>query len=222
MRLLPLLLLLLSSAAQAAKIPVIVNVGVGPTVATVGNPTSGSMPVSAGLSLQVEGWVSRKTLRSKAVRRMVPQQYRGMVKQLEDLHVTPLPLWVVPDEIFLTSLDDARPTLRGASWAPWSVQLLHSPKGPHTSLSLAPRVSWLSLSAPGVAAQGLPWLGASLDPEVQTKMNQRVGVAVAGSVGAGWTPALESPAALGMAGVPWLQASGSVRLQLRFPIEVQP
>ena len=210
-------LLLMLSWARAAKVPVIINIGVGPSVGVVGSPGSWAAP-SLGLSLQVEGWVSRRTLRSKTVRRNVPSQYRGMLKQMEDLHVIPLPLWVVPDTAFVSPMSSEGPALQGASWAPWSVQLAHEAKGAHRSLSLAPRVSWLHLANPGADAIDQAWLGASLDPEIQTKMRRRVGLAAHGSLGAGWSPEITSPN-VDLSGVPWLQATGSVRLQIRIPFD---
>lgn len=209
--------LLLLTAAEAKKIPVTVNVGIGPTLSAVGSP-SGGMLTAAGLSLQVEGWVSRKTLRSKAVKKRVPKQYRSMLNSMDDLHVVPLPLWVVPDTAWLASLDEDAPALRGASWAPWSMHLFHKVGAPHVSVAVAPRVSWLRLSEGSAEPENHPWLGLSLEPEVQTKMRKQVGVAVGGSLGAGYAPEISG---YGIDGRPWLHASGSVRLQVRVPIKVK-
>jgi hypothetical protein len=217
------LLSVLLSTAQAKKIPVVVNIGIGPTLAAVGSP-SGGMSTSAGLSLQVEGWVSKKTLRSKAVRRRVPSQYRGMLKKMDDLHVVPLPLWVVPDAVWLAELplldDSPEATLQGASWAPWSVHLAHSTEGLHSTVALSPRVSWLRYSTEGEDPLNVPWIGASLDPEIQSNMSNQVGFAAAASIGAGYAPELDTPE-LGLSGRPWLQASASLRLQIRVPIKIQ-
>jgi len=212
-------LLALGLSAQAAKIPVTVNIGIGPTIGTVGT-TGGLMAPSLGLGLQLEGWVSKKTLRSKKVRRRVPKQYRGMVRGMDDLHARPLPTWVVPDTALIAPLQEG-PAVRGASWAPISVALSHraKAKGPHWSLSVSPRIAWLNLSADGAETTNQGWYGASIDPDLQSNMKNTVGVAVAGSIGAGWTG--EPSSAYGLDGRPWLMASGTVRLQIRVPIKIK-
>lgn len=215
------LMLCMVSSALAVKVPVTVNIGIGPTVGTVGTPGNMMAP-SVGIGLQVEGWVSRRTLRSKQVRRRVPRQYRGMVRQMEDLHVRPLPTLVIPDSALLAPVEEGAPSLRRASWSPLSLGLLHASKrgAPHWSLSLAPRVAWLSLQpAGGGDALNQAWLGASIDPEVQSHMRRRVGVALRGSLGAGWTPAVTAPN-LGLDDAPWLMASATARIQLRFAMKI--
>ncbi|MEL6347556.1 MAG: hypothetical protein AAFV53_30895 [Myxococcota bacterium] len=208
-------------AAHAAKIPVIVNVGIGPTIGVVGGAGQFSAP-SLGLALQAEGWVSKKTLRKKKVRRRIPKQYRGMVRDMPDLHVRPLPTLLIPDAVFIGPVQDEGAALRGASWSPISMALVHQgrAKGPHVSVSVAPRIAWLNLSgAGGGDAINQGWLGASIDPEVQTNQRERVGFALTGSVGAGWTPDV-SDANIGLDGRPWLMISGGARLQLRFPMKI--
>lgn len=215
------LTLLCALTAHAAKIPVVVNVGIGPTVGTIGAP-GGFMAPSVGIALQAEGWVSKKVLRSKKVRKRVPQQYRGMVRQMDDLHARPLPTWVIPDAAFIGPLQEDAAALRGATWAPISVLLGHSAKNskPHWGLGVSPRVAWLNL-VPDDGADPINqgWYGASIDPEIQTNMKQTLGVAVGGSVGAGWTSEVTDPA-LGLEGRPWLMMSGHLRLQVRFPMEI--
>lgn len=214
-------LFLTASVAAAAKIPVIVNIGIGPTIGTIGTP-GGLMAPSVGIGLQAEGWVSRRTLRSKRVRRRVPQQYRGMVRKMDDLHVRPLPTLVIPDSTFFGPVEEGVPALRGATWAPLSLSLSHSVKrnAPHWSLAVAPRLAWLNLQpADRGDATNQAWLGASIDPELQSNMRQRVGFAVGGSLGAGWTPEITAPD-LGLDGTPWLMVSATARLQLRIPMKI--
>ena len=207
----------LSAEAAAAKLPATINVGIGPTVGTVGNP-KGNLPLSAGLALQVEGWVSGKTLHSKKVMRRVPKSYRSLVRKMDDAHVVPLPVWVLPDRVWLGSLDSSTPTLTGASWSPLNLSLLHKAEGLHATFSVAPRVSWLRFSAPGQDPVHQAWLGGSLGPEIQTNLQKRVGVALGGCWGAGASKA--QPSAGGHDLRPWMMADAYARLQLRFPIEV--
>ena len=98
-------LLVLTLSAWSAKVPATINIGIGPTVGTVMNPAlAGPAPLSVGVALRAEGWVSKKTLHSKKVLKRVPRKYRGMVRNMYDLHVVPMPVWVVPDTAFLASV----------------------------------------------------------------------------------------------------------------------
>lgn len=209
------------SAALAGKIPATINVGIGPTVAWLGDPTAGPMAPSVGVAVLAEGWVSKKTLRSKKVMRRVPRQLRGMVKGMPDAHITPLPVMLVPDIVAVAPLAPptaSRPSVAPVSWSPLGLSLVHRTKGPHVVLDAQPRVSWLRLTDAQGATAHTAWLGASLQPEVQTALRKRAGVAVGGHVGAGWVP--EPKTALQGYTMPWLHTDLYARLQLRFPIEV--
>jgi hypothetical protein len=214
-------LLALSSTADAAKVPATVNIGLGPTVAWVGNPGAGPITPSVGVALQAEGWVSKKTLNSRKVKRRVPKQYRGMLKGMPDAHVTPLPVMLIPDVVGLVPLpaeDATAPSAMPVSWSPLGISLVHKVKGPHVVFDLQPRVSWLRLEDAAGTKANTAWLGATVQPEVQTNMKKRVGVAVGGHVGGGWVP--EPKATLQGYAMPWMHADGYARLQLRVPIEV--
>ena len=217
----PLMLLALASTAEAGKVPATVNIGVGPTVALLGNPLDGAMTPSVGVSLQAEGWVSKKTLRSKKVMKRVPKQYRGMVKGMPDAHVTPLPVMLIPDIIGIVPIKTEAatgPTVIPVSWSPISASFVHKVSGPHVSIDVQPRLSWLRLEDTAGTKANTAWLGATLQPEIQSNMTRRIGMAVGGHVGGGWVP--EPTTALQGYTAPWMHADGYARLQLRVPIEV--
>ena len=216
-----LVLTVLSSTASAGKVPATVNVGIGPTMAWLGDPLSGVMTPSVGVSLQAEGWVSKKTLRSKKVMKRVPKQYRGMVKGMPDAHVTPVPVMLVPDIVGilpLTSEDSTAPSVVPVSWSPLSASFLHEAKGTHVSVDVQPRLTWLRMEDAGGQKANAAWLGATLQPEIQTAMKRRLGVAVGGRLGGGWVPEPTTP--LQDYTAPWLHADAYARLQVRIPIEV--
>ena len=206
--------------ASAAKVPATVNIGLGPSVVWLGDPSTGTLSRSVGLSLMAEGYVDRKTLRSKKVIKRVPRQYRSMVRGMPDAHVVPIPAMVIPDVVGLVPLGDTgeQPQLMPVSWAPIGVSLLHKTDGPHVVLDAQPRLSWIRSSDPQNGDAHTAWLGATLQPEFQTAMSQRVGVAVGGHIGAGWSPSPYEDAAPWI--MPWMHADSYARLQVRVPIEV--
>ncbi|MFT4628569.1 MAG: hypothetical protein ACI8PZ_007265 [Myxococcota bacterium] len=213
-------LLAASPAAHAGKVPVTVNIGLGPMVSWLGNPANGPMARSYGASIMAEAWVDKKTLHSKKVMRRVPSQFRGMVKNMDDAHITPLPLMLVPDLVGIGPLppkDATGTSVVPVSWSPISISLIHATKGPHVVLDVQPRVSWLRMADADERASSV-WLGAALQPEVQTSLEGRVGFAVGGHGGAGWVPALKKD--LDGYAMPWLHLDGYARLQVRVPIEI--
>lgn len=203
----------LTSSAQAAKVPAIINVGMGPTIGTVMSPSAqGPAPLSVGVALRAEGWVSGKTLRSKKVMKRVPRKYRGMVRNMDDMHVVPMPVWLVPDTVFVASVKPEAPTMRGVGWTPVSVYLMHKVKPMHTSVALSPRLGWVQYAQPQADPLNMGWFGVDLNPEVQSRMKRKVGVAAGGNAAVGY--ATQPIDAAGQR--PWLWLDGYLRLQLRF------
>jgi len=207
------LLALSTTLGLAAKVPAVINIGIGPTIGTVMNPSAaGPAPLSVGVALRAEGWVGGKTLHSKKVMKRVPRKYRGMVRQMDDLHVVPLPVMLVPDTVFVASVKPEAPTMRGAGWTPVSLYLAHKVKPMHTSLAASPRLGWVQYSEEEADPVNLGWLGIDLSPEVQSPIKKKVGVAVGGNAAAGFAT---EPVGLDET-LPWLWLDGYVRLQLRF------
>ena len=206
-------LLTLSLTAHAAKIPATINIGVGPTIGTVMNPSAaGPAPLSVGVALRAEGWVAGKTLRSKKVMKRVPRKYRGMVRNMDDLHVVPVPVWVVPDTAFVASVQPAAPTVRGVGWTPVSLYLLHEHTPAHATVALSPRLGWVQHAEAEADPLNMGWFGIDLNPELQSRMKRKVGVAAGGNAAVGY--ATQPIDATGQR--PWLWLDGYLRLQLRF------
>jgi hypothetical protein len=210
-----------TTTATAGSIPATVNIGIGPTMSWLGAPGEAPLSRSVGVALLAEGWVSKKTLRSRKVKKRVPKQYRGMLKGMPDAHVTPLPVMLIPDLVGIAPLraeGETAPSVVPTSWSPLSLSLIHETKGPHMVFDVQPRVSWLRLEDSAGTKTNAAWLGASVQPEIQTHMKKRVGVAVGGHVGGGWVP--EPKTTLVDYAAPWLHTDAYARLQLRFPIDV--
>ncbi len=219
-------LVALPLTATAGKVPATVNIGVGPTIGTVWMPSvSGPPPLSVGIALRAEGYVDKKTLHSKKVMRRVPKKYKGMVRSMDDLHVVPLPVMLIPDQVLVgpVNKESADQTVRGVGWTPVSLYLAHNTKGMHRAVSAAPRLGWVNYDA--VASDdGAPtnhaYLGLDLGPELESPMKKKVGVAVGGNIGPGLVLGKTSGGA-GSAATFGVWTDAYVRLQLRKPIKVK-
>ncbi len=212
------LIALFCLSAFALKVPATVNIGIGPTVGTMGNPQASQWSPSWGVALMAEGYVDRKTLHSKKVMRRVPKQYRGMVRNMDDVHVIPLPVMLLPDSLMLAPIGSPTVSILPVSWAPLDLWMMHKTKGWHRTAGVQLRGAYLGAEgANGYEGDGA-WLGATLATDIQSPYKQRWGIALGGHAGPG-APLLELKA-LGI-DAPWLNLGAYARLQLRSPIEVE-
>lgn len=173
--------------AAARKIPVLLNIGVGPAAWTFQGGLGAERTWHPGVQLRLEAVLTKKTLKSKAVLRRVPKQYRDLVRKQPDLHVRPLPLLLVPDAIVLGSSPEGT-AIHGAGWAPIGLYLFHKTGKTHTGLKLQPRILALSVR-PGPEADpaGLAHLGLALNPDIMAKVARRLWL------GAGWESSFGLP-----------------------------
>ncbi len=215
---LPALLVFIGLAA-AVKVPATVNIGLGPTVGALANPLSGAFEPAWGLSLQVEGHVSGKVLHSRKVMRRVPKAYKKRVREMDDAHVVPLPVMLIPDTVMFGGLGTRAVEVLPVSWSPVELYLAHHTGGLHRQVGLQLRGSWLRVKDEDAGPANGFWLGATIAPEIQSPYKQRVGFALGGRIGPGL------PVVFG--GAPthketlWLDMAAHGRLELRFPIEVK-
>jgi hypothetical protein len=234
----PLLAALLALASLAAapalaapprdnRIPVTLNIGLGPAIGTMVLPgLGGPPPVSLGLSLRVEAYLDSQTLHSKRVMRQVPRQYRDMIRGSKDLHILPFPTPFLPDTALLLPLTghDGGPTLRAVAWSPFGLYLTHKVKPAHTALSLGPRIAWVSLdgdAAADPAATSHVFLALELNPERQTHMQKRWGTTLGARVAPGFVGPRTIAGQAGAGGF-GMGVDAYLRLQLRTTIRVKP
>jgi hypothetical protein len=209
------------------RVPVTLNIGLGPAIGTVVLPgLGGPPPVSLGLALRIEAYLDGQTLHSKRVMRQVPRQYRDMIRGSKDLHILPFPTPFLPDSALLLPLTghDGGPTLRSVSWSPFGLYLAHKVKPVHTALSLGPRIAWVSLdgdAAADPAATSHALIALELNPERQTDMQKRWGT----TLGARVAPGFVGPrtiAGQANAGGFGMGVDAYLRLQLRTTVRVKP
>jgi len=218
------LLALVHAAAAGPKIPATANIGLGPTVAVVWAPSDPApTPVSLGLSLAVEGWLSKKTLRSRAVMRRVPKAYKDTVRGMDDLHVVPLPAALLPDQLHGLPLnaEAAGAATRALGWTPITLYLHHDARPGHQILGVSPRLGWVRRAPVEPAADSVDhaFLGVDLSFDRQSPMAKPWGTSVGGQVSPGWLIADDGDR-LRAGGAVW--TSAWLRVQLRREIKVEP
>ena len=212
--------------ASAERVPVRVNIGIGPTVGTVLLPSLGGPPgPSLGLAVRAEGYVNARTLHSKPVMRQVPRRYKGMAREMDDMHVVPFPASLLPDAAMILPLTGraAGQSVRGVGWTPVSAYLSHQAGPVHRVVALSPRVGWLSLDADAsdpVERSSHIFLGVDLNPERESSMSRGVRYALGGNIAPGFVGprTIAGVAEAGGFGV-WVDAF--VRLQLRKTVRVK-
>ncbi len=209
------------------RVPVTLNIGLGPAIGTVVLPgLGGPPPISLGFGLRVEGYLDARTLHSKKVMRQVPRQYRGMVRSSKDMHILPFPTPFIPDIALISPLTgrEQGPQVRAVGWEPISLYLLHKVKPAHKLVSIGPRLGWVGLDGDAAAspeASSHGYLGLNLKAEHQTDMQEPIG----GAFGADVAPGFVLPRTVaGQAGAGGfgLWVDGYARLQLRMTVRVKP
>ena len=113
--LLPLLTLFCSSMAQAAKITVPIDVGVGPSALTWTGDLADDQPWHFGLSISAAAIIDQKTL--KKHKKKIPKQYRSQLKKMDEIRVGYL---LIPDTLILSPKRE-NTGMFGATWSPISL-----------------------------------------------------------------------------------------------------
>jgi len=206
-------LAVLSSPAAARKVPVLIDVGVGPAVWTGLGGLDDERALHPGVVLRIDAVVTRKQLQKKWVRKNIPHRYRGetLLRHLPDLHVRRGWMMAAPDAFVLS------PSVRGASWAPLSLKLLHHARPAHTSLNIQPRITLLGADGAGGESTSVAHVGLAANPDVHWKVAKRVWL------GGGWESSIGLPmgAVSGPSSVRMFHVGRAYgMLHLRIPVKI--
>ena len=80
------LLMALSQSAQAGKVTVPVDIGLGPAAHMITGPVQDDQMLHTGLKLSVEAIIDKKTIKKNKKR--IPRQYRRYAKAVSYTHLT--------------------------------------------------------------------------------------------------------------------------------------
>jgi len=118
----PLLALLFCQSAEAKKIEVPIDIGVGPAALIWTGPIAQDQPIHTGLSISAAAILDQAML--KKHRKMIPKQYRRQVTQMDELRIGYL---LIPDSIIISpKLQNTG--MYGVNWSPLSLGMPLNPK----------------------------------------------------------------------------------------------
>ena len=107
--------LVFSSIAQAAKITVPIDIGVGPSVLNWTGDLAADQQWHYGLSISAAAIIDKKTL--KKHKKKIPKQYRSQLKKMDEIRIG---YALVPDTVIL-SPKTVNTGMFGATWSPLSL-----------------------------------------------------------------------------------------------------
>lgn len=91
---------LVGRSADAAKLEIPVDVGVGPAVFLINNPIFIDQPVHFGLKISVAGVLNRALLHR--FRGRIPGKYRRYLRNTREFKIRPLVLGLIPDSLIIS------------------------------------------------------------------------------------------------------------------------
>jgi hypothetical protein len=218
-----LLLLLGLNAADAKKVEVPVDVGVGPAAVTLfPAPPYAAQPWHPGLAISVEAVINKKTLRQN--RKAIPKEYRQMVRGMDEVRISPSPL--IPDTIWISPrVGDTLPVgLYGVTWRPMSVGVPLI-KRKHLRVGAG---AGLRLTVAVLHGEGIDGAWVFARPGLDGRLNAEVKLTDTVLISAAWTSMLHVPQPVDGAvwqvapldQAVWHVGQGEVKLHVRFPYTV--
>lgn len=176
-----------------AEVPV--QVGVGPTGVMFGGPTFDEpgwgggvfddQPIHGGLRLDVTAVVDEELVEEHP--QMVPSNYRGMVREMDEVRYSPAILSLIPSTIYLSPpVDDA--AAWGASWSLLGVGLAPISEPVRLGLGASLGVSALYISSEAVRS---PYL--FLRPNIEVEIEVEIPVSDSFLMSLGWASTVHAP-----------------------------
>jgi hypothetical protein len=212
MRLLVLLAVVVSGAAQAAKVTVPVDVGIGPAAYLITGPVFDDQPVHFGLKISVQAVIDRDWIRMNP--RAIPKKYKKQASQITELRISPSIF--IPDALIIS------PKLRntglyGITWRPLGLNLplLKGPVSLRLGAGLLATYAFLHSDVLPTTHFVRP--GLDLMAEVELALSRSFLISF------GWSSGFYVPQTLGTLGMGaldqsmWHLGQGFLKLHFRFP-----
>jgi len=96
------IVMLAGPSAEAKKVKVPVDIGIGPAFHMMTGPVAADQRWHYGVVLSVEAVLDKKTL--KRLRKKIPREYRSAIKQMDEVRVSPSIM--IPDTIIFSPKTD--------------------------------------------------------------------------------------------------------------------
>ena len=215
-----LLICLLAGPAEAKKIEVPIELGIGPSMLNVTGAVAQDQPWHYAISLSGEAIISKKLLKQN--KKMIPKQYRKKVLKMDEIRVSSIYL---PD-MLIVSPRTGNTALYGISWRPISmgVPLIKGPTSLKAGLGLRLTGAYLDSSLPSLPST--LFIRPGLDAKIQAQMplGEKFGLT------AGWASQVYVPQSLGgelddfaaeLDSSIWHIGQAFARLNYRFPYKTR-
>jgi len=220
------LLLSLIPPAQAAKVTVPIEVGVGPNIFALPGPISALYPLHPAISLSAEAVITKKFIRKN--KKKIPRQYRKQAMAMDELRISKL--WI-PDMIIISQFHDNF-GIAGISFRPIGLRFPISTKPLRTDASLGLRFTAMYLNGgPGDGGGDMFFINPGLDGRLQaTKKINKTWSVTLGGMGHVYPPQdvddffphwTLDPNLIDLSHSVWLLTSGYLKVNHRFPFETR-
>ncbi|MFT5680648.1 MAG: hypothetical protein ACI8RZ_001554 [Myxococcota bacterium] len=215
--------LLLSHSAEAKRVKVPIDIGIGPAFHMMTGPVADDQRWHYGVVLSVEAVLDKKTL--KRLRKKIPREYRSAIKQMDEVRVSPSIL--IPDTIIFSPKTD-NTSVYGIGFQPLRVNapLIKDPFAFKAFGALRATYFYLeSDSLPGSSgAVEMHFLRPAVDVGVELEIPLSDRVLISGS----WTSQVHIPQPVGggvgelgdLESSVWHIGQASGKLHYRFPYKV--
>jgi len=188
-KLLVLAVLVCASRANAAPVDVPVDLGVGPAAFLfVPGPVGDDQALHYGLKISLQAIINQQLIQREKNR--IPPQYRNMVASQKEIRLTPFPLTLIPEDIFISPKID-HTSIYGATIKPISIGAALGGGGVRLGLDLGVVVTAAYLSSDTLPNTFFlrPGLGATVELELMP--TDVFGISI------GWESAVYIPQVLG-------------------------
>ncbi|MBS2031523.1 MAG: hypothetical protein JST54_26725 [Deltaproteobacteria bacterium] len=211
-------MLVCASRANAAPVDVPVDVGVGPAAFLfVPSPVWDDQHIHYGLKLSLQAIINQQLLQKEKGR--IPPQYRDMVLKQKEIRLTPFPLTLIPEDIFISPKLE-HTGIYGATFKPISIGAAMGGGGIRLGLDLG-----VVLTAAYLYSDTLPNTfflrpGLGAQAELELMPSDVFGISI------GWESCVYVPQVLGTFwsvtptdNAIWHIGDAFVKLHFRFPYE---
>lgn len=211
-------LLLAAPGAQAAKVKVPVDLGLGPAAYHFFGAVGADQPLHYGLKISLEAVIDRELI--KRNQRQIPANYRKMAASMDEVRFSPSVF--IPDALFISpKLDDTG--IYGVTWRPIGLGVPLISSGVRLSVGAALLLTYAFLYSDTLPDTHFLRPGLDLGAELEIPFSKSFLVSL------GWSSGLYVPQKLGEFGLGelpgeldqtiWHVGQAFLQLHFRFPYE---
>lgn len=208
----------LSGSANAGKVTIPVDIGLGPAAHLITGPVQEDQTLHTGLAMSVQAIIDKKTIKKNAKR--IPRQYRKAAKQMDEVRFSPSIF--IPDTLFISPKVE-NTGIMGISWAPVGVGVPLIKRGVRVSAGAELRLTYAYLYSDTLSNTHF------LRPGLAPRLVAEIPITKHFLVSTGWNSQLYIPQAVGgpitemgeLEDSIWHIGQAFFKFHYRFPYTVQ-